>query len=49
MYRALRSLAGGRSWTTPFILFVGVNAAFMAFALLLSLVVVLVLWLVGVF
>lgn len=47
VYRALRGLAGGHREATPFILFLGVNAAFLLVAVLLSLLVVLVLWLVG--
>ena len=46
-YRALRELAGGRRSATPFVLFVGVNAAFLLLGVLLSLLVLLVLWLSG--
>jgi len=49
VYRALRGLAAGRDGATPFVLFVGVNAAFLLAGLLLSLVVLLILWVIGAF
>lgn len=46
-YRALRTLAAGRDDATPFVLFVGVNAALLLAGILLSLLVLLLLWLIG--
>jgi len=46
-YRALRELAGGHRSATPFVLFVGVNTAFLLLGVLLSLLALLVLWLSG--
>lgn len=46
-YRAVRELAGGHRNATPFVLFVGVNSAFLLLGLLLSLFVLLILWLTG--
>jgi hypothetical protein len=46
-YRALRELAGGHRSATPFVLFVGVNTAFLLLGVLLSLLVLLILWLSG--
>jgi len=47
VYRAFRSLAGGRGNATPFILFAGVNGALLLLGVLLSLLVLAVLWLLG--
>ena len=47
--RAARRLAGGHDPSTPFVLFFGVNAAFFLVAVLLSLLVLLILWIVGAF
>lgn len=44
-YRSLRSLAAGRRAETPFVLFVGVNTLLFVFALLLSALIVLIVWL----
>jgi hypothetical protein len=41
---AIRGLARGRSRATPFVLFVGVNLAFLLLAVLITLVVFIVLW-----
>jgi len=46
--RALRRLAGGHGGETPFVLFVGVNAALVLASVALSLLVLLILWLSGV-
>jgi len=45
--RAVRRLAGGHDNATPFVLFVGVNAAFLLAAIVLSLLVLALLWLIG--
>ena len=47
LYRVSRDLASGRSETTPFVLFLGVNGVLTVVAVLLSLLAVLVLWLLG--
>jgi len=47
LVRAARRLAGGHDNATPFVLFVGVNAAFLLAAIVLSAFVLLILWLVG--
>jgi hypothetical protein len=47
LVRGLRELAGGHASSTPFVLFLGVNAAFFLAAVLLSAAVVLFLWLAG--
>ena len=46
-YRGLRALAAGRNSATPFVLFVGVNAALLLVGLTLSLLALLILWLIG--
>lgn len=46
-YRALRRLAAGRDPSTPFVLFVGVNAALLLLSLFLSALVIATLWLTG--
>jgi hypothetical protein len=46
-YRAFRGLAAGKHDATPFILFVGVNGALFLLAILLSLIIIGVLWLIG--
>ena len=45
-YRYLRRLAWGRGLEVPFVLFFGVNAAFAVLAIVLSLLVLLILWLI---
>lgn len=46
-YRAVRSLAAGTRSETPFVLFVGVNAALLGLGIVLSLFILLILWLIG--
>jgi len=46
-FRALRGLAGGHGSETPFVLFVGVNAALFLAGIVLSLLILLILWLSG--
>ena len=47
VYRWLRSLAGGRGNSTPFVLFVTVNVALLLCATVLSLVAIGILWATG--
>jgi hypothetical protein len=46
-YRGLRTLAAGHHEATPFVLFVGVNAALLVLGLSLSAIVLLILWIAG--
>ena len=47
VYRAVRSLAGGRGNATPFVLFLTVNLALLLCAVVLSLVAIAILWATG--
>lgn len=42
---AVRAIVGGRSRSTPFVFFAGVNLFFLVLAILLSAIVLLILWL----